>query len=214
METPPHKNGRSSDKLTIPDFLHTPSMRRLKDRYGFDTLAARESCIELARFHSDSQLLDVGTGTGWMAMVAACAGHHVVSVDTDVNALREAEARVRQCGDAVADHIEFLEANATCLPFDDEQYDGVLSFEAIHHLPDCRVALTEMCRVTRRHGAIVIADLNERGLRAVRETTLALQGKSHEENACRLLEIEAMVAECAVVERHDLEFISVFIVRK
>jgi ubiquinone/menaquinone biosynthesis C-methylase UbiE len=149
-----------------------------------------------------------------MAMVAACAGHRVVSVDIDGNVLREAAARVRQCGDAVADNIEFLEANAICLPFDDEQFDGVLSFEAIHHLPDCRVALTEMCRVTRSRGAIVIADLNERGLRAVRETTLAIQGESHEENSCRLPEIEAIVAECAVVERHDLEFISVFIVRK
>ncbi|MEX1026855.1 MAG: methyltransferase domain-containing protein [Candidatus Paceibacterota bacterium] len=199
--------------LIIPAQLATPNMRRLKSDYGFDTLAERKSCLEIARLAPGSRVLDVGSGTGWMALVAACAGYHVVSVDVDYKALLEAENTVKQCGDTIAARIEFKEASASSLPFEDEQFDGVITFETIHHLPDCEMALAEMCRVTRSGGPIVIADLNERGLKAVRETSLALNTGPHEENSCQLPAIERMLRACAVVERHDLDFVGVFVVR-
>jgi len=69
----------------ISDFMKT-----LRDEYGFDTLAVRR--IVLDSIHaSDARnraLLDVGTGSGWMAIIAAQRDYEVVSMDPDEEALR------------------------------------------------------------------------------------------------------------------------------
>ena len=48
----------------MPDGVLTPNMRILKERYGCDTMAARQACVNLARLPSWSRVLDVGTSSG------------------------------------------------------------------------------------------------------------------------------------------------------
>lgn len=43
----------------------------LKERYGFDTLAARAECLHVAGSLAGLHVLDVGTGSGLMAAVLA-----------------------------------------------------------------------------------------------------------------------------------------------
>jgi ubiquinone/menaquinone biosynthesis C-methylase UbiE len=110
--------------------------------------------------------------------------------------------------------LKFAVADATALPFEAEAFDGVFSFESLHHFVDCSRAVDEMYRVCRPGGVISVADLNLDGLRAVRETIQMLTGRSHEENPCRIAELERLLSQFNHVARHDLPFMSVFTVRK
>jgi methylase of polypeptide subunit release factors len=67
--------------------------RILKDKYGFDTGAAREECLRLVQPLPEDRVLDVGTGSGWMAIVLARNGYDVTSVDLDEDAIGSARER-------------------------------------------------------------------------------------------------------------------------
>jgi ubiquinone/menaquinone biosynthesis C-methylase UbiE len=192
----------------------TPNLRMLKERYGFDTVAARHACVNLARLPSGSRVLDVGTSSGWMAIVLAAAAYRVVAVDIDRDALTRARLLATQFGAEVAERIEFVAADALGLPFEEDTFDGVFSFESLHHFTDCPRVVEEMYRVCRPGGVVTIADLNGDGLRAVRETMQSLTGQPHEENPCRLLALQQLLQRFGQVERQDIPFVGVFTVRK
>ena len=69
-----------------------------------------------------------------------------------------------QIGRAKKDHgedkyLKFLEGDATKLPFGDNEYDLVLSFDSLHHIPNWDKALNEIGRVLRPNGFYVLNDL-------------------------------------------------------
>lgn len=43
--------------------------------------------------------------------------------------------------------VEFLEANILCLPFDDNEFDLILAFGILHHIPNLEDAVSEIARV-------------------------------------------------------------------
>ncbi len=188
-------------------------MAILKERFGFDSLAARRSTLAFAGLPPGVRVLDIGTGSGWMALVLAEAGHSVTSIDVDAAATVGARKRAQEAGAGVAGRIRFLTAGGTRLPFSDGFFDAVFSFETMHHLPDCAAAVREMVRVCAPGGQIIVADLNTRGLRAVRAVVLETQGKRHQENVCSPAEVERLLLCIGSVERHDQRHITTFVVR-
>lgn len=190
------------------------NMKVLKKDLGFDTVEAREVCARTAELCPEDLVLDVGTGSGWMAIVLARAGMRVVSFDVDAGAIERARDRARAEGSAVFDRITFLRADAGNVPVGEARLAAAFSFDSMHHMPDCAMALREMRRVCRPGGTVVVADLNERGLAAVR-AVVGMNGEEHYENACRLDLIGRLMGRCCGhAERHDLDFVTVFVVRK
>jgi ubiquinone/menaquinone biosynthesis C-methylase UbiE len=109
-------------------------------------------------------LLDVGCGSGAAARCAAArcvAGERQLNVvGVDVDPAQVALARERAGDDP---RLTFREANATQLPFEDSQFDVVVSFMATHHIADWQSALSEMRRVLRPGGHLLYADMFLRG---------------------------------------------------
>src|SRR5881296_1463914 len=70
-----------------------------------------------------TRLLDVGCGAGQLALIAARAGARVVGCDIATNWLEKARARA----DAEGLEITFEEGDAESLPYDDAQFDAVIS---------------------------------------------------------------------------------------
>ena len=190
--------------LHIEPGILTPSMRLLNEKYRFDTMAARQACLNQANLPMGSRVLDVGTSSGWMAIVLAAASHRVVAIDSDRDTLERARRLANQICADLAEKIDFVPADVGAMPFEDDSFDGVFSFESLHHFPACSTALQEMYRVCRPGGAVTIADLDADGLCVVRECLQDLTGQRHEENPCRLVTLEHLLQKWGTVERHDI----------
>jgi 2-polyprenyl-3-methyl-5-hydroxy-6-metoxy-1,4-benzoquinol methylase len=97
-------------------------------------------------------LLDVGCGTGWFSQRAAARGARVTSLDIGLALLGQVPAKVQSAR---------IAADACALPFPDGVYDVIVSSECIEHTLDPRLALRELCRVTRPGGVLVVTVPNQ-----------------------------------------------------
>jgi ubiquinone/menaquinone biosynthesis C-methylase UbiE len=101
--------------------------------------------------------LDVGCGTGALAMRLAAAGYEMVGIDPSEGMLDVLRRR--------AATIDAVQGSATALPFDDDSFDLVITVAVLHHIADpgeVRRALAEMVRVLKPYGRAVIWDHNPR----------------------------------------------------
>lgn len=132
----------------------------------------RQRTATLARIQAGEQVLDVGCGTGTLALeVARHVGRagRVTGIDPGTQQIARARAK------AARRHvpIEFQTGVIEQLPFPDQTFDVVLSTLMMHHLPAPlkRQGLAEIVRVLKPGGRLVIADFKpkkERQSRAVR----------------------------------------------
>ena len=103
------------------------------------------------------RILDVGTGTGLIALELCrqSAEVHVTGVDLAAHML--AVARENVLRSEVASRIALTLVDAKSLPFGDRTFDAVLCNSILHHIPEPAVAVREMLRVTAR--ALFVRDL-------------------------------------------------------
>lgn len=99
------------------------------------------------------RILDIGTGTGWAARLAAWRGARVTGVDIAPGMLAAAET----LSAGLDPRPEYCQAPAEALPFRDESFDGVLSTYGVIFSDDPRTAVTEMARVLRPSGRLALA---------------------------------------------------------
>lgn len=98
------------------------------------------------------RILDVAAGTGTSSAAIAKSGATVVAVDFSPGMIEE--GRRRQPG------IEFVEADAERLPFGDEEFDAVTISFGLRNVNRPRVALSEMYRVLKPGGRLVICEFS------------------------------------------------------
>jgi len=115
--------------------------------------ALRERVRHFVPLTGEERALDSGTGTGALAFALSELVREVVGVDVDPELLDE--ARKRSAGKA---NVEFLEADATALPFADGDFDLAGSLRTLHHLPRPELAVAELVRVTRPGGTLLVVD--------------------------------------------------------
>jgi SAM-dependent methyltransferase len=109
--------------------------------------------VEFAGVADGGRVLDVGCGTGALceALTRARPSLRATGVDPSAAFVREAEAR------APVGRARFVVADAQALTFPDATFDASLSLLAMNFVPDPARALTQMIRVTRRHGIVAAA---------------------------------------------------------
>ncbi|MDL2059588.1 methyltransferase domain-containing protein [Mesosutterella sp. AGMB02718] len=100
------------------------------------------------------RILDIGTGTGFFAILMAQLGHEAVGVDLSPQMIAQARKIARSCGVKP----EFRLMNALELDFPDESFDVVLTRNLTWTLPDVRAAYKEWIRVLRHGGVFVNFD--------------------------------------------------------
>ena len=101
-----------------------------------------------------TRLLDVGCGAGQLALIAARAGAQVTGCDISTNWLDKARAR------AAAEGLEvtFEEGDAESLPYEDAQFDAVISLIGAMFAPRPERVAAELVRVCRPGGMIAMAN--------------------------------------------------------
>ena len=114
--------------------------------------------LELADIPINGVVLDVGTGTGVIPLagaVASAPGVKFVGIDLSDGMLAKASQNAVDKG--LQSQVEFQKMDAENLVFEDNSFDAVISLYALHHFPDPSRALSEICRVLKPGGKVVIA---------------------------------------------------------
>ena len=115
-----------------------------------------ETILKLAPQKTHLKVLDIGTGPGFFAIILAKAGHQVTGVDATEAMLTQAAENAQQ--QQVT--IELISADVHKLPFDDEQFDLVISRNVTWNLKDPQQAYHEWCRVLKPEGKMIVFDAN------------------------------------------------------
>lgn len=103
----------------------------------------------------DGHIVDVGTGTGFVAGGLSGRAGHVTGTDTSLGMLAQARTNLDGLG---IDTVTLIEAPADQLPLEDETADAAVANMVLHHAPDPAVMLAEMARVVRPGGTVAITD--------------------------------------------------------
>jgi SAM-dependent methyltransferase len=117
---------------------------------GVDELVADR--IEAA-VGPEGRLLELGVGTGRIALPLHRRGRRIVGVDLSVPMLDRYRAKAAALG---LPPPAVLRADATRLPFRDACVDAVLEVHVLHLVPDWRRALAEARRVLRPGGVVLV----------------------------------------------------------
>lgn len=105
------------------------------------------------------RLLDVGCGSGQLALIAAKDGLEVTGVDIAGNLVERARVRAR----AEGINARFEEGDAEALPFDDASFDVVVSLIGAMFAPRPDLVAQELLRVCKPGGTIAMANWTAQG---------------------------------------------------
>lgn len=142
-------------------------IEKLYNRYSgfYDLLfgkvfqSGREMAPELLSLAPDSQLLEVGVGTG-LSFNTLPRNIEITAIDLSQKMLDQAQNRIHNLG---IDRARLIKMDATRMEFPDNRFDRVLAAYFISTVPDPVKVVMEMRRVCRPGGYLVFLNhfLNE-----------------------------------------------------
>lgn len=100
----------------------------------------------------EKKILDAGCGKGRFSKILHDEGALVTGLDLSDELLKSAKNNFKG--------INFIKASVTKINFPDCFFDFILSVEVIEHVPDHQKAISEMIRVLKKGGKIIIIDKN------------------------------------------------------
>lgn len=152
-----HPGGPHSHEGT----MHAPAaydLHNARRAYG-DEARTHERMLDVAEVAQGERLLDVGCGTGTLAITAARrVGERGMVVGVDASAEMIEFARAKALRESV--QVTFERAPAQALPFSDSQFDVVFCALALHHVPEPvrPQAIAELRRVLAPGGRVLIVE--------------------------------------------------------
>jgi ubiquinone/menaquinone biosynthesis C-methylase UbiE len=123
---------------------------------------AAEALADACAVSAGQQVLDVAAGDGNFALVCAREGASVVASDLSPGMVERGRTRAQ----AEGYDIEWLEADAEALPFDDASFDCVGSVFGAMIAPRPRVMAEELFRVVRPGGTVGMTAWTTQGFTA------------------------------------------------
>lgn len=116
--------------------------------------AATLDLMKYCSFPEGASILEIGCGTGRTSCYLATLGYVVTAIDNHPIMIEKAKMRA----EAEQAQVQFLQANATCLPFDSGSFD-VVFIESVTIFLDPEAAIEEYARVLKQGGQILDREL-------------------------------------------------------
>ncbi len=112
----------------------------------------RRATVAAVAARRGQRVLDLAAGTGTSSAALTTGGAYVVAADISLGMLREGRLRQPQ--------VDFVAGDALALPFPDDTFDAVTISYGLRNVERTGDALTEMRRVTKPGGRIVVAEFS------------------------------------------------------
>lgn len=133
--------------------------------------------LDLLKPRQGEKILDAGCGTGVFTFDILSGGAFVVGLDLSLPMLVRAGQKMK------TSHFQAALGDMIHLPFPGNTFDKVVSVTALEFIQDTRKAVSELFRVARKGGSIVVATLNSLSPWAARRKAEARSGSSIFEKA-------------------------------
>jgi ubiquinone/menaquinone biosynthesis C-methylase UbiE len=108
-----------------------------------------------ARFAKGKTVLDIACGSGYGTQLLAAQATKVIGVDVSAEAVGYAKKHFP------AKNVEYRVGDGQKIPLGDASVDLVVSFETIEHVKDYKTFLSELHRVLKPGGVLVISTPND-----------------------------------------------------
>jgi demethylmenaquinone methyltransferase / 2-methoxy-6-polyprenyl-1,4-benzoquinol methylase len=128
----------------------------------------RIATAKAVRSRPGERILDLAAGTGTSSEILARSGARVVAADFSKGMLEIGRAKHQANG-----RIEFVFADGMALPFGDDEFDAVTISFGLRNIVDPHRALSELFRVTKPGGRIVVCEFSKPPSRVFRTAYFA-----------------------------------------
>jgi len=141
-----------ANRYDLMNDLMSLGIHRLWKRYTIELSAVREG----------QTVLDLAGGTGDLAaLMAPKVGKTGKIVLSDINDSMLKVGRDRMADRGFINNIEYVQANAESLPFDDKQFDCVTIAFGLRNVTDKNAALKSIFRVLKPGGRLLILEFSK-----------------------------------------------------
>ena len=108
-----------------------------------------EVALTLLDCEPEARVLDLGCGVGSFSALLAARSMRVTCTDVSEGNVEAVRRRHPE--------LPAVRADATALPFDEDAFDAVVLMEVLEHVEDDRAALSELRRVVRDDGLLILS---------------------------------------------------------
>jgi ubiquinone/menaquinone biosynthesis C-methylase UbiE len=111
--------------------------------------------VQAGKLAKGKKVLDLGCNTGYGSKIISKTASSVVGVDVSKEAITAAQKRYRN-----SQEIRFKLIDGKQLPFDNNEFDMITSFQVIEHIVDHKIFIGELKRVLSSSGLAVFTTPN------------------------------------------------------
>lgn len=141
-----------ADKYDVMNDLMSAGVHRLWKRYTIETSGAK----------SGDTILDLAGGTGDLAAkFSRIVGKQGKVILSDINGSMLENGRSRLINKGIAGNMEYVQANAECLPFPDNYFNIITIAFGLRNVTDKDAALRSMYRTLKPGGKVMILEFSK-----------------------------------------------------
>jgi len=176
---------------------------------------------------SGKKVLDVGAGTGRLAVAMSKMGAEVFALDISEKMLAELESKSKKIypvksslsegGEAAFNGVETIIADAECLPFTQDTFDWVVAAFLIVHLKDPSLFFDQAYRVLKDGGRLLVTNINQKEPPEIRTSsgTIKIESFYHRPEKIReILQSLAFTIEKEIIVKEGENWINQIIVAR
>lgn len=159
QENTPLNDKRSAVGTMFDDIAHRYDFLNHFLSFGIDRLWRRKAIRIISLTHRNPDILDVATGTGDLAIAAMKLNPvHITGIDISEKMLAVGREKIIKLG--LSDKIELLEGQSEKILFPGNRFDVAMSAFGVRNFADPLAGLTEMGRVLKDGGLIMVLEFS------------------------------------------------------